>query len=171
MIRGLLMFRGALIIRGPLTTGRNPDSKRAPDDQRAIFIGPLTVLRAPDSQKSPDIQKVTVDDFGCPGAPDSHRGPVFLASQRALRLPWRAFLSVSTQISWLLWWFRLLPPEFWPLRDFGPRGRNTLGGHTLLSPFRHVARIWPRARRFPGAEGNPYPKLHKKSANLAHFFW
>ena len=106
--------------------------------------------------------------------PDSHRGPVFLAGQGALRQPWRAFLSVSTQISWLLWRFWLLPPEFWPLRAFGPRGLNILGGggggHTL-SPFRHVARIWPRGGGFQGPKVTPTHNYTKSLRFWPTIFW
>ena len=35
---------------------------------------------------------------------------------------------------------------------------------SLLVTFLHVG------RRFPGAQGNPYPKVTKKSADLAHYF-
>ena len=35
---------------------------------------------------------------------------------------------------------------------------------SLLVTFLHVGRM------FPGAQGNPYPKVTKKSADLAHYF-
>ena len=99
--------RGPLMLRGP-----------------PIFIGPLTVWRVP------DIQKDHWWWLWLALEPLIDTGALFFFSgglrwSEGLQPPWCAFLSVSAQISWLLWWFRLLLPEFWPERAFGPRDLKT----------------------------------------------
>ena len=97
------------------------------------------------------------------GASDSHRGPVFFLvgpdSQRGPDCPDVYFLSVSAQIFWLLWGFRLLPPEFWPSRALArgspktPRGRTPspppLATSLFLTNIAGSAHHWRRARVLP----------------------
>ena len=71
------------------------------------------------------------------GALDSHRGRVFFSvgpdGQRGPDCP-DVFFSVSAQISWLLWGFLLLPPEFWPSARRGPENPKGAQWHTLSAP-------------------------------------
>ena len=92
MRRGPLMLRGPMIFMGPLTAGRAPNMQKDHWWWLRLWLGPLIVTGA-----------VTGTGACFSGGPRWSEGP---------RLPWRTFLSVSAQISWLLWGFRLLPPEF-----------------------------------------------------------
>ena len=108
-----------------------------------ICIGLLTVGRAPMI-----FRRVTDDDFGCPGAPDSHRGPVFLVGpdgQRGPDCPDVLFCRFPHR-------FRDFYAGFGCFfRSFGPRGpgppgaRKSRGGaHTLSAPW---IRPWFQTRQ------------------------
>ena len=107
--------------------------------------------------------------------PDSHRGPVFLAGQGALRPALTCFFigfytDFMTSVKVLVASAGVLAlASLRPTGPEHPRGGGG-GGHTL-SAFRHVARIWPRGGGFQGPKVNPTHNYTKSLRIWPTIFW